>query len=119
MDVDIDMDEAEKPKTSKEEVNRRNDILDRVKDLTRNADVMDVANERSLDWIWSVVGQLRLKSVIANDMLLAKDGNLQGPTSGFDLSSAMNQRLVVGNILTQVQKIHRFFFSVLHFTNLI
>lgn len=102
MDVDIDMDDASEPVTSKEEVTRRNDISERVKDLTLDANIMDVANERSLDWIWSVVGQLRLKSVIANDMLLAKDGNLQGPTSSFDLSSAMNQRLVVGNILTQV-----------------
>ncbi|KAI7876648.1 uncharacterized protein EV154DRAFT_429660 [Mucor mucedo] len=98
MDVDIDMDEE--PTTTKEEVTRRNDISERVKHLT--LDSMDVANERSLDWMWSVVGQLRLKSVIANDMLLAKDGNLQGPTSSFDLTSAMNQRLVVGNILTQV-----------------
>lgn len=107
MDVDIDMDEAsrQKPTVSTAEVNRRKDILDRVKDVTKKSDVMDVANERSLDWIWSVVGQLRLKSVIANDMLLAKDGNLQGPTSAFDLSCAMNQRLVVGNILTQVEEI--------------
>lgn len=107
MDVDIDMDEASrlKPTVSTAEANRRKDILDRVKDVTKKSDVMDVANERSLDWIWSVVGQLRLKSVIANDMLLAKDGNLQGPTSAFDLSCAMNQRLVVGNILTQVEEI--------------
>lgn len=104
MDIDIDMDEASKPSTSKEDVTRRNDISERVKELTVNANTMDVANERSLDWIWSVVGQLRLKSVIANDMLLAKDGNLQGPTSDFDLSSAMSQRLVVGNIMTQVKK---------------
>ncbi|KAG2200471.1 hypothetical protein INT47_011451 [Mucor saturninus] len=101
MDVDIDMDEE--PTTTKEEVTRRNDISERVKHLT--LDSMDVANERSLDWMWSVVGQLRLKSVIANDMLLAKDGNLQGPTSSFDLSSAMNQRLVVGNILTQATRV--------------
>lgn len=99
MDVDIDMDEE--PITTKEEVTRRNDISERVKRLALES--MDVANERSMDWIWSVVGQLRLKSVIANDMLLAKDGNLQGPTSSFDLNSAMNQRLVVGNILTQVK----------------
>lgn len=101
MDVDIDMDESSPPKASKES-DRINSLSKRVKELTQNTDTMDVANERSLDWIWSVVGQLRLKSVIANDMLLAKDGNLQGPTSAFDLSSAMNQRLVVGNILTQV-----------------
>lgn len=103
MDIDIDMDEASKPNTSKEDMTRRNDISERVKELTVNANTMDVANERSLDWIWSVVGQLRLKSVIANDMLLAKDGNLQGPTSDFDLSSAMSQRLVVGNIMAQVK----------------
>lgn len=104
MDVDIDMDENIKPDTSRPELNRLNDILARVKESIQKADVMDVANERSLDWIWSVMGQLRMKSVIANDMLLAKDGNLQGPTPTFDLSSAMNQRLVVGNIMTQVHK---------------
>lgn len=101
MDIDVDMDDGLAPK--KEEVNRRQDILERVRKCTLNDDIMDVVNERSLDWIWSVVGQLRLKSVIANDMLLGKDGNLQGPTSSFDLSSAMKQRLVVGNILTQVK----------------
>lgn len=100
MDIDIDMDEG--PAPIKEQVNRRNDILESVQDWVMDSDTMDIANERSLDWIWSVVGQLRLKSVIANDMLLAKDGNLQGPTSSFDLASAMNQRLVVGNILAQV-----------------
>ncbi|GAA5816070.1 hypothetical protein MFLAVUS_009592 [Mucor flavus] len=105
MDIDIDMDEASKPNTSKEDMTRRNDISERVKELTVNANTMDVANERSLDWIWSVVGQLRLKSVIANDMLLAKDGNLQGPTSDFDLSSAMSQRLVVGNIMAQATRV--------------
>lgn len=112
MDVDIDMDEE--PVTTKEEVTRRNDISERAKHLT--LDSVDVANERSLDWMWSVVGQLRLKSVIANDMLLAKDGNLQGPTSSFDLTSAMNQRLVVGNILTQVKNIYTYIYmqSITH-----
>ncbi|CEI88101.1 hypothetical protein RMCBS344292_02500 [Rhizopus microsporus] len=57
-----------------------------------------------MDWIWSVVGQLRLKSVIANDMTLGRDGNLQGPTSDFDLPSAMEQRLLVGNLLTQATR---------------
>lgn len=105
MDVDIDMDENIKTDTTRPELNRLNDILTKVKESTQKANVMDVANERSLDWIWTVVGQLRLKSVIANDMLLAKDGNLQGPTSTFDLSSAMNQRLVVGNIMTQATRV--------------
>jgi hypothetical protein len=100
MDIDVDMDEGPAPR--KEQVNRRNDISERVQDWTMDSEIMDIANERNLDWIWSVVGQLRLKSVIANDMLLAKDGNLQGPTSSFDLASAMNQRLAVGNILAQV-----------------
>lgn len=109
MDIDIDMDQSLQRKTSKES-DRINSLSERIKEITRNTETMDVANERSLDWIWSVVGQLRLKSVIANDMLLAKDGNLQGPTSSFDLSSAMNQRLVVGNILTQVRKL------TLHYT---
>lgn len=103
VDVDVDMDDGLVPQ--KEEVSRRQDILERAQKWTLDNDILDVANERLLDWIWSVVGQLRLKSVIANDMLLAKDGNLQGPTSSFDLASAMKQRLVVGNILTQVRDI--------------
>ncbi|KAI8881670.1 hypothetical protein K501DRAFT_188527 [Backusella circina FSU 941] len=100
MDIEVDQDET-LPVTSTEEKNKIDDLLQRVKDFTFQ-DNMDVANERSIDWIWSVVGQLRLKSVIANDMLLAKDGNLQGPTSNFDLDAAMGQRLMVGNILHQV-----------------
>jgi hypothetical protein len=100
MDIEVDEDET-LPVTSTEEKSKIDDLLQRVKDFSIQ-DNMDVANERSIDWIWSVVGQLRLKSVIANDMLLAKDGNLQGPTSNFDLEAAMGQRLMVGNILHQV-----------------
>ncbi|CEI88107.1 hypothetical protein RMCBS344292_02507 [Rhizopus microsporus] len=33
-----------------------------------------------------------------------RDGNLQGPTSDFDLPSAMEQRLLVGNLLTQATR---------------
>ncbi|KAI8091278.1 yeats family-domain-containing protein [Gilbertella persicaria] len=100
MDIDVDVDQRTAGQTNKEK-----DTSERVKRWALESDVMDVANERSLDWIWSVVGQLRLKSVIANDMLLAKDGNLQGPTSDFDLAAAMSQRLVVGNVLTQATRI--------------
>ncbi|KAI8355110.1 hypothetical protein EDC96DRAFT_516363 [Choanephora cucurbitarum] len=103
MDVDVDVDEQRKNSIGSS--TQEKDISARVQDWALNSDIMDVANERSLDWIWSVVGQLRLKSVIANDMLLAKDGNLQGPTSSFDLAEAMKQRLVVGNILTQATRL--------------
>lgn len=91
MDIDVDIDEKTITKNEK-----KYDIKD------FDLDTMDVANERSIDWIWSVVGQLRLKSVIANDMMFGRDGNLQGPTSNFDLKSAMNQRITVGNILLRV-----------------
>ncbi|CAO0796640.1 unnamed protein product [Mucor circinelloides] len=104
-DMDVDMDDVDPPASrqqQQQQLSRQKDILETC---ALNGDMMDVANERSLDWIWSVVGQLRLKSVIANDMLLAKDGNLQGPTSSFDLASAMKQRLVVGNILTQATRV--------------
>ncbi|CEP11888.1 hypothetical protein [Parasitella parasitica] len=103
LDIDVDMDDG--PAPERKQVNHRQAILERVRNCVLDADNMDVANERSLDWIWSVVGQLRLKSVIANDMLFGKDGNLQGPTSSFDLESAMEQRLVVGNILTQATRV--------------
>lgn len=95
------MDE-QKPKTSEKEIQRRRELLENLKEWSYGEGV-NVANERAMDWIWSVVGQLRLKSVIANDMTLGRDGNLQGPTSDFDLPSAMEQRLLVGNLLTQVK----------------
>ncbi|KAI7901072.1 uncharacterized protein BX663DRAFT_562767 [Cokeromyces recurvatus] len=103
MDIDVDMNHGPTPK--KEQVSRQSGITKEVEGWIADTDTMDVVNERTLDWIWSVVGQLRLKSVIANDMLLAKNGNLQGPMPGFDLSAAMNQRLVVGNILTQATRV--------------
>ncbi|KAI8380375.1 yeats family-domain-containing protein [Blakeslea trispora] len=103
MDVDVDVDE--RANSSLAPSSKEKDISARVEDWSLESDAMDVANERSLDWIWSVIGQLRLKSVIANDMLLAKDGNLQGPTSTFDLDEAMKQRLVVGNIVTQATRL--------------
>ncbi|KAI9471801.1 MAG: hypothetical protein EXX96DRAFT_490126 [Benjaminiella poitrasii] len=103
MDIDVDVNNGSTSK--KEQIIQQNDISKEVENWISNTEMMDVANERALDWIWSVVGQLRLKSVIANDMLFAKDGNLQGPIPGFDLYAAMNQRLVVGNIITQVRKL--------------
>lgn len=100
MDIDVDMDHQPQHQAA-----TRTDLLQRIQTCALDQDAMDVAHERSLDWIWSVVGQLRLKSVIANDMLLAKDGNLQGPTASFDLAAAMKQRLVVGNILAQATRV--------------
>ncbi|KAG0799353.1 hypothetical protein G6F57_004864 [Rhizopus arrhizus] len=102
LDIDIDMDE-EKPETSAEETNRRRELLENIKKWSYQEGA-NVANERALDWIWSVVAQLRLKSITANDMTLGKDGNLQGPTADFDLPLAMEQRLLVGNLLTQATR---------------
>lgn len=104
------MDE-EKPETSTEETNRRRELLENIKKWSYQEGA-NVANERALDWIWSVVAQLRLKSITANDMTLGKDGNLQGPTADFDLPLAMEQRLLVGNLLTQVRKKKRISKSV-------
>ncbi|KAI8980462.1 hypothetical protein BDB01DRAFT_851750 [Pilobolus umbonatus] len=104
MDVDIDVEDHAPSNVTAEDVIKRDVNLNRVKEWN-NEDMMDIPNERALDWIWSVVGQLRLKTVTANDMLLGKDGNLQGPTVNFDLISAMNQRLAVGNIMTQATRI--------------
>lgn len=105
MDIDVDMDDEHPQYPRAAQTSQRKDMLQRIEACALDEDNMDVAHERSLDWIWSVVGQLRLKSVIANDMLLAKDGNLQGPTSSFDLASAMKQRLVVGNLLAQTTRV--------------
>ncbi|CAO3675469.1 unnamed protein product [Rhizopus stolonifer] len=102
LDIDVDMDE-EKPKASTKEVQRRKELIENIKKRCYQEGA-NVANERALDWVWSVVAQLRLKSITANDMTLGKDGNLQGPTADFDLPSAMEQRLLVGNLLTQATR---------------
>ncbi|KAI8374352.1 uncharacterized protein BYT42DRAFT_594493 [Radiomyces spectabilis] len=96
MDIDVDVNAAESSKasasTSRSSVHQQ--MIDRIRDwkLTQH---MDVANERTLDWIWSVVGQLQLKGMIANDMAVTRDGQVQRLVSGLDLQAAMEQRLVV------------------------
>ncbi|KAI8981967.1 hypothetical protein BDF20DRAFT_817734 [Mycotypha africana] len=103
MDVDVDMDDGREPAfVGTHPNNDIEGISERVEKWALDAETMDIANERTLDWIWSVLGQLRLKSITANDMLFGKDGNLQGPTPNFDVTSAMVQRLTVGNIMAQV-----------------
>ncbi|KAI9269379.1 hypothetical protein BY458DRAFT_436621 [Sporodiniella umbellata] len=101
LDIDVDMNEGES-KASTEEIQRRRELIEEVK--THSYNHSNVTNERALDWIWSVVAQLRLKTITANDMTLGKDGNLQGPKADFDLSSAMEQRLMVGSLLAQVER---------------
>lgn len=113
LDIDVDMDE-EKPKASTEEMQRRKELIENIKKRCYQEGA-NVANERALDWVWSVVAQLRLKSITANDMTLGKDGNLQGPTADFDLPSAMEQRLLVGNLLTQVKRGKRIFLLTFFF----
>ena len=64
-----------------------------------------VVDEKRLDWIWSVISELRLKSVTANDIIQERDGTLRGPTHDFDIVEAMDQRLVTGTLFSDIVKI--------------
>ena len=103
MDVDIDV----TPTTSTANtagVSIIKTICDMVAD--------EATDEQQLDWIWSVIGQLRLRGVVANDMVTDREGNLRGPHRDFDLSTAMEQRVYTGNLISQLVRV--FLKRVLH-----
>lgn len=97
--MDIDVDTAGEGSTDAAQTRPR-ELVKRIQE-TMEQRLSTVEDERQMDWIWSVVKQLRLKGVIANDMVLGRDGSLKGPTPDFDLVAAMNQRLVAGSLLMQ------------------
>ncbi|KAL0091050.1 yeats family-domain-containing protein [Phycomyces blakesleeanus] len=110
-DMDIDVDTSATQKTHEvllDDTERRpspeRTLLENAREVGTH-ERMNVANERYVDWIWSVVNQLRLKTVVANDIALARDGSLQGPTPSFDLNGAIDQRLEVGNIMAQATRV--------------
>lgn len=64
--------------------------------------------ERGLDWIWAAVDQLRLPSVIANDIVQTRDGDIQTKDDRCTLEEAIDQRLVAGSLLYEVTRQHVF-----------
>ncbi|KAI8072413.1 yeats family-domain-containing protein [Gongronella butleri] len=60
-----------------------------------------------LDWIWKVISDLRLRSMVGNDIAQSKHGQLHLQRSAdrqLDLSAAMQQRLIVGDIVLLATK---------------
>ncbi|CDH50369.1 yeats domain-containing protein 2 [Lichtheimia corymbifera JMRC:FSU:9682] len=65
----------------------------------------EATDEQQLDWVWSVIGQLRLRGVVANDIVADREGNLRGPHRDFDLAAAMEQRVYTGNLISQLVRV--------------
>ncbi|KAG0168179.1 YEATS domain-containing protein 2 [Apophysomyces sp. BC1034] len=103
-DMDIDVDASIKPSSSTKHASKYDELFQRIRECSSD-EPMDVANERYVDWLWSTVGQLRLNSVVANDMVQARDGSLQSTISDVDLGTAIDQRLVVGNVMAQATRV--------------
>lgn len=82
---------------------RTENILENIREWI-NSGNLESSDEAHIDWIWSVVKQLRLKGVVATDMVTGKDGVLKGPTADFDLYTACDQRLVVGTLLAKATR---------------
>lgn len=98
MDIDVDVTSGPIERSERSEA-----IIANIREWI-NSGSMESSDERHIDWIWSVVKQLRLKGVIATDMVTGKDGTLKGPTADFDLYTACNQRLVVGTLLAHATR---------------
>jgi hypothetical protein len=83
---------------------QRQALLDHLRESA-----METGDERTLDWMWSVIAQLRLKGMIGNELSLSRHSgqlHFQRPDvpSVMDLDAAMDQRLVVGQLFVQVNK---------------
>ncbi|KAI7871597.1 hypothetical protein BDF14DRAFT_1962635 [Spinellus fusiger] len=100
MDVDVDMESSTAP--PQPTTPSHQELLANAKEFLKETPSM--TNERCLDWIWSVVSQLRLKTVVANDITFARDGSLQILTSSADVETIADQRLVTGNIMAQATR---------------
>lgn len=65
----------------------------------------DIVNERYVDWIWSTLEPLSLDGVVANSMAVSREGQLRPRTDdSVNMEQAMEQRLVVGNLLAQATR---------------
>lgn len=96
MDVDIDV----TPTTSTANTAGAS-IIKTISDMVAD----ETTDEQQLDWIWSVIGQLRLRGVVANDMVTDREGNLRGSHRDFDLAAAMEQRIYTGNLISQLVRV--------------
>src|SRR5690349_437601 len=80
-----------------------NDILSRYDlcHLVSEAQKAQVfADARALDWVWNIVGQLKLTGVVANALVTTRNGAV-GVEDG-DRGVAIEQRIVVGSMLLNV-----------------
>ncbi|KAI9286197.1 hypothetical protein BC943DRAFT_359374 [Umbelopsis sp. AD052] len=77
----------------------------RTVETERIAEMPEPARERGLDWIWASVDQLRLPSVIANNIVQTRDGDIQTKDDRCTLEEAIDQRLVAGSLLYEATKV--------------
>ncbi|KAG2222123.1 hypothetical protein INT45_007559, partial [Circinella minor] len=117
VDVDIGSSHPTLPKTTTtttttltDEENKRTtcigkSILKTLREEIQKEEASTLFDETCLDWIWSVISELRLKSIIANDIIQEKDGTLRGPTHDFNIMEAMDQRLVTGHLFSTLVKL--------------
>ncbi|KAI8333172.1 hypothetical protein BC941DRAFT_504951 [Chlamydoabsidia padenii] len=88
-------------------LHQHQELLDYLKE---SASELTTGDERTLDWMWSVIAQLRLKGMIGNELSLSRQSgqlHFQRPNvpSVMDLTTAMDQRLVVGQLFVQITKL--------------
>ncbi|KAI8137701.1 yeats family-domain-containing protein [Fennellomyces sp. T-0311] len=102
-DMDVDIGDSGATEEGSDESKQAGQSL--ITLIRENLEQGGLVDEGHVDWIWSVIAQLRLKGVIANDMIEDRDGMLRGPTRDFDIIEAMDQRLVTGNLLVQIAKV--------------
>ncbi|ORX46337.1 yeats-domain-containing protein [Hesseltinella vesiculosa] len=88
--------------------------LERYRDLAKlitNSAVVkieqDASRQMALDWIWNVTSEIRLRTMVGSEIFLDKHSILQLPRSmalESNISTAMQQRLAVGDLLLQATK---------------
>ncbi|KAI8578901.1 hypothetical protein K450DRAFT_245038 [Umbelopsis ramanniana AG] len=110
-DMELDIDQSTLPIGDKLQTNATEpktlQLVEEVRtvETERIAEMPDPARERGLDWIWASVDQLRLPSVIANDIVQTRDGDIQTKDDRCTLEEAIDQRLVAGSLLYEATKV--------------
>src|ERR1700740_2785404 len=83
---------------------RTTELIENVRSIETDSlsEDSDPLRERALDWIWATVDELRLQTVIANDIIQTRDGGINTNDDRCSLEDAIDQRLVAGSVIYEV-----------------
>lgn len=107
--IDIDVEDRKMINNNNHSTSKINQQMKELSSFFKETTIVNILSlndTKILDWVWMVINQLQIKSVLQNERLLSKMNDslqkLSHHTVNTAPSSHINQQLIVGTILTQV-----------------